>query len=274
MLKSAIIDPRTNKAAVLDDDGRLEVGGRIGSVSVDVPRELGPGWEGVRKFGFNPDTPSGGEVVWDQGVTPYPGFFTAPQDTEIVSASAQDAPGGTGVAQVELTGLNGQWVKTVVPIELNGLTPVPVPGEWLRGYRGFGLGPVGSNLTNVGDIVWRVAGGGTAFAQITASRGQTLMAVYTVEAGVKRAFIASWVCGVSRNQATTAEVELVTRVVGEAQRVRDVVSINTQGSTQVQKPLSPWIEVGAKTDIFVNVSQAGTSNLGINAGFTVYIEKE
>jgi len=272
MLKTQIIDPATGRSAVLDADGRLDVGGRVGAFDMDVPRELGPGWSGTRKFGFNPSVPAAGEVIWDQGVTPYPGFFTTPQPTEVISTDAQDAPGGTGASEVFITGLDNQWRPRTVRVEMNGLTAVPVDLTWLRGYRMI-AGAVGANGTNVGDIIWRVAPAGTEFAQITADRGQTLMAIFTVEGGIKRAFLASWTVGISRNQATTGEAELVTRNIGEASRIRDVKSINTQGATQVTTELSPWIELTGKTDILVTISDAGAT-IAANAGFTVYIERE
>lgn len=88
------------------------------------------------------------------GVDPFP---VNPGALQVVSTSADDAPGQGGCEQVALRGLrfeNGKYIETNVLVILDGLTPVDVV-EWpdaFRCYYGEAIESTSPGGTNEGDI--------------------------------------------------------------------------------------------------------------------------
>ena len=140
------------------------------------------GYSNVSKFGYNPTTGSGGfESIWE-GSNAYP-WPTSAQTLSVVSASANDASGGTGARTLEIQGLDSSWNVLTETITMNGTTPVVTTRSFLRVFRArvVTAGTLGTNAAQI-----TISGGGTALAYIsydTIGMGQTLMAVYTVPAG-------------------------------------------------------------------------------------------
>ena len=106
--------------------------------------------------------------------TPVPLPAFAGESLEIVSDNAGDA----GEVTVIALGPGCTLIAPVV-VNLNGLTPVPLPGALSRVNFAFGS----DNAGFVGDLNIQGAGGGTVFATVEADRQQTGQAVFTIEAG-------------------------------------------------------------------------------------------
>ena len=71
---------------------------------------------------------------------------------QIASTSADDTLAGTGAQQITIRGLDQYFEEVVVSnIEMNGQTPVTIPGEWLRINRIF-VDDTGSTNNNLGDL--------------------------------------------------------------------------------------------------------------------------
>ena len=147
------------------------------------------GYSNVSKFGINSTVGSGGfESIWE-GSNAYP-WPTAAATLSVVSASANDASGGTGARTVEIQGLDSSWNLLTETITMNGLTPVVTTGSFLRVFRARVV-TAGSSETNEGTITMNHTTSGDLLAQIsfnTIGQGQTLMALYTIPAG-KTGFI-------------------------------------------------------------------------------------
>ena len=80
-------------------------------------------YSNVNKFGINSTVGSGGfESIWE-GSSLYP-WPTDVQTLSVVSASANDASGGTGARTVEIQGLDTNWDVVTETITMNGVTPV------------------------------------------------------------------------------------------------------------------------------------------------------
>lgn len=144
---------------------------------------LVPNTSGVNKFGANPDIDSGaGEDVWDGGNTS-PEWVppTAARIHDMVSTSANDIVGGTGLRSAGIFGTDANFdlINEPAPLATNGLVNVPTTLAYTSIFRAFGE-EFGSLRTNAGDITFTAQGDLTLTAQISAGKGQTLMAIYTV----------------------------------------------------------------------------------------------
>ena len=92
------------------------------------------GYSNVSKFGINSTVGSGGfESIWE-GSSLYP-WPTDVQTLSVVSASANDASGGTGARTVEIQGLDTNWDVVTETITMNGVTPVVTTQTFRRVFR-------------------------------------------------------------------------------------------------------------------------------------------
>lgn len=130
------------------------------------------GHKWVHKFGATPSMSIGGSgSVWDINDTPYPwsAFDTASQVT------VECVVGDTGQT-ITLQGLDASYNIIEETITLNDVTPPTSVNTYKRIYRAYM-----DTQTNTGNVDIKV--GATIVARISAGKGQTLMAVYTVPAG-------------------------------------------------------------------------------------------
>jgi hypothetical protein len=181
---------------------------------LNVSRGVYPHTTAVVLAGHNPDVDAGTtpETLWPIG-GPYP-WPTAPQALEVVSDSANDTALGTGARTAFVTLLDSNYVSTTLPVTLNGLTPVPITGTFLR-VNDARADTAGSTSTNVGNIDVRVAGGGTVLRRIVAAQGRSQGAVYTIPAG-KTGFFLEGTLGFLRSAAgDLAEISARSRVPGK-----------------------------------------------------------
>jgi len=135
--------------------------------------------------GSNPDidTPNI-EDVWNVGgrLT----YMNTGQQLVLVSTSAQDAPGGTGITEVIITGLDFNYNLTTEIIVLNGLTSVTTNIVWVRVHSIVGQKPGASdpNTTADGNItISDNTGGALTQAQITAGTTASSATFFTVPKG-------------------------------------------------------------------------------------------
>ncbi len=133
----------------------------------------------IKIYGYTP-TATAGTDVWVPG-TAYPLQATATQ-LEIVSASANDAAAGTGMRTAVITGLDANYNQIQETITLNGVTPVPTAGVYLR-VNGLIGATAGSGGTNAGAVTLRVVSAGATQAAITAGFSYAKNGLYTVPAG-------------------------------------------------------------------------------------------
>lgn len=156
----------------------------------EIAQDNMPGMALMRKFGANMDVDVGAEDIWDGG-----GTWVAPTQArthDIVSTDVNDdgSPVGTGARTIEIQGLDGNYDLQGETITMNGTTNVPTVNQYIMIHRMKVL-TAGSTGNNVGDITATAQTDGTVTAQISASRNQTLMAIYQIPNG-KTGYLLRW----------------------------------------------------------------------------------
>ncbi len=226
----------------------------------------GPGPFSVQKFGSNPDIDQGNtpQDIWDVGgLYPFPQF---PAAATIVSDSGDDTSSGSGARTVEVQGLdgNGDFISEVV--SLDGIVPVNLTKIYFRIFRARVI-LVGSGGVNAGNITISILA--TPVARISVGNGQTLMAVFTTAVNWPSVYIRRWYCCAGRQAATTVNVQLITRKIGESFQVKSQLEANTQGSTTFFSVNSIPTLIDPFTDIVIRCTEVTTNNTRVDAGFDI-----
>lgn len=211
------------------------------------------------KFGATPSmSQNQSGSVWDVNDTLYPwSAYSAAAVVNIERNNVQDQG-----AQVHVQGLdaNYNFVEDIVTIDgADTLGTV----EFIRVNRAFT-----TSGTNVGDIdIEYGAAGGTTIARITAGKGQTLMAVYTVPKG-KTAYIMQGTMTVAGNADATGD--MFVRYSGQdAFRVGHSFEVTGSGG-QYFYPFSIPIKIPEKSDIDVRAI-VRSNNARITAAFDIVL---
>ena len=141
---------------------------------LNIARGLVKGTSAVHKFGAVPSMSTNTTgTVWDIGDTVYPWSAWATAGTITIDrADAADAN-----KQITVVGLDSSYNALTETITLTNATGNASTNSFIRIFRAF----VVDGTTNVGLI--SIKRNGTTVAAITAGKGQTLMAVYTIPAG-------------------------------------------------------------------------------------------
>ena len=121
----------------------------------------------VNKFGFNPDMGGGGslETIWDGS-----NLYTYATSAAVVSVA------GTDNGSITIEGLDANYVSVTENVSIGAVTTQ----EFYRINRAY-VTNLASGSINSANINMNIDG--NLRSRITASRGQTLQAVYTVPAG-------------------------------------------------------------------------------------------
>lgn len=129
----------------------------------------------VHKFGAVPSmSVSTTGSVWDIDDTLYPwSSFSSASTLTVDRASASDAD-----KTITIIGLDADYNEITENVTLTSATGNATTQSFLRVYRAY---MYNGSATNVGNIDIKVSA--TTVARITAGKGQTLMAIYTVPAG-------------------------------------------------------------------------------------------
>lgn len=152
-------------------------------------------------------------VIWPNGA------FTIPPATglemSVVSTSANDAIGGTGLRSIRVIYLDTSLNEQYVDVELNGLTPVVITGIMIRFIQCTHVLTAGSGAKAAGIIT--IYNGVTTYSQINAGEVRCSSSARMVPAG-KRLFIASAVYGaISGTSAARVQIRLVANEISGMQ---------------------------------------------------------
>jgi hypothetical protein len=147
-----------------------------------------PGVKAELRVGRNPDisTASVPETIWVGGGE-YP-WQQNGHSLEVLSDSADDTLLGTGARTFTFTGLDENWEVRTVTVDMDGVTPVAIPGLWCR-LQEVEISSAGSTLRNQGTITTRVPGPGDIQAVLEPGTGLSTLGFYTVPAGKTAALI-------------------------------------------------------------------------------------
>jgi len=137
----------------------------------------------IYKFSANGDVDTiAKEDVWDVGGIYQ--YLDSAFPLDIVSDSAQDSSGGTGIESVRVFGLDSDYNLIEEDVVLNGLTPVSTSQSFIRTYRMLALTPGTAgdyNAEAAGNI--SATGNGVLQARILTGNTSTRMSMFTIPAG-------------------------------------------------------------------------------------------
>lgn len=165
--------------------------------------------EGAYPFGAYGEREAAGaennRVVWPNGAFELPA--SSGVQMSIVSTSANDSSGGSGVRQVEIHYLDSSLNEQIELVSLNGLTPVTTSATNIRFINCMHIETIGTTPYAIGDIT--ASNGGTVYSQISAGDVRCTSSAKMVPAG-KNLYIA----GVSGGAvSSTADAKVVIRMV-------------------------------------------------------------
>lgn len=139
-----------------------------------------PGRVTWNKFGYNLDVDTGADEI----VASFGGTFsrmTSADTLSIVSDSANDTGGGSGVNSILIYGIDENRDPVIRgPYTMNGLTPVVTTGESFLGVNRLAVFLFGSGGTNAGKITVTATGAGSVQAEMPAGGGVTQQMIFHV----------------------------------------------------------------------------------------------
>ena len=154
------------------------------------------GHKAIHKFGAVPAMSQNQTgTIWDVSDTSYPwsALATATQLT-VLAVNASD----TGKT-ITIIGLDSNYKEQQENVVVSSSAAVTTTKSFIRVYRAY----VADGTTNVADI--NIQASSTTVCRITAGKGQTLMAVYTVPAGFT-GYIIRGVCTVQSSADATGDM--------------------------------------------------------------------
>jgi len=201
-----------------------------------------PGISSVNKFGLNTNIGTSGlEDIWDAGGT-Y--VFPAWGNADIVKIrSSVD----TDVEQIEIHGLNVKGTAVICRPTLQGTALVTLGTALWRCNLMTNIGT--ANIA--GNVQLVSAGGGTAYAQITAGHNHSLSAIYTIPAG-KKGYLTNFEASLDGLTLDyTVSGRLQARSFGGVFKTMHTFSVDAVGGQEIRKYWNRPDEFDAKTDIKV-----------------------
>lgn len=230
-----------------------------------------PKW--IDKFGRNPDIDSIGtpEDIWDGGSTYV--FVAAAGATTIISDSTQDDAGSTaftGAKTVTIEGLSSTFGRLTETITLGGTSAQSFTNQFYRVHRAY-VETAGAAGSNVGNL--QVSISTQVVAQVTASLGQTLMAIYTTPVDWDTCKLIGWRVSLARLASGSAEVALQTRANGGAWRTRDYVGVGV-GTPYFNRYHENVMALAPGTDIRLRCYDVSQNDSVVSGGFEMYWPKD
>lgn len=273
-------DPYT--IAATDASGVLTI--KVISSGSPLEISLGntPGTSHVNKFGRNPDCDQAatapaqqlGRDIWDGGIAAATLWVppTAARQHNLSSSDDEDGGAGTdtGALTIRVSGLDASYLKIQEDVTLNGTTDVLTPLSYTMIYRMECL-TFGSVGWNIGDITALAAFDSTPTAVVTAKNSQTLMAIYQIPAA-KTGYLTGWYSDIYRVGGGTkyADIFLMSKKDGGGWRVRDIMSISSDGTNTNRRIFEPYKSLAAKELIKV-VADPSATGQDIGAGFDIVL---
>jgi hypothetical protein len=208
---------------------------------LNIARGLVKGTSFIHKFGAVPamSTNTTGPV-WDVNDTVYPWSAWATAGTITIDrANTSDAN-----KHVTVVGLDTNYEPLTETIILTNATGNASTSSFIRIFRAF----IGDGETNVGLI--SIKKSTTTVAAITATKGQTLMAIYTIPAG-HTGYLMKGTCSAQAGADATGDMFI--RYFGSASfRVGHSFEVSGAGGQYLYDFATP-IPIPAKSDIDVRI---------------------
>ena len=218
--------------------------GYITDQNFQIARGLIRGASHINKFGYNSNVGSTFETVWD-GSNLYTYIGTA-GTALVTSSNTSDDNNGT----VEIQGLDANYNVQTVTATIGGSATTET---FIRVFR-VKLLTANTGTSNVGTITITVDS--TAAAIISPTKGQTLMAVYTIPAG-KKGYLLKLQGNLEK--AKESEFQLMARPFGGAFNIKG--KFGSSGDV-VNYDYPVPLEFDEKTDIEIQVRAGATTAAG------------
>lgn len=200
-------------------------------------------------------------LMWDGPTDLYP-FQTTPQSLEIVSTDANDTALGTGAQQVFYRALTSTYDVLEGFVDMNGITPVPVPGGAVYLITtAIRVLTAGANNANVGDIDIRVAGGGAVLDRMPAGISFAPTALVTVPNNFTGVLL-NWEVSMVEAGGTQGEVTgyLSVRQPNGTVFSVDVSPVLRQAGQSVYQSELPRFPLSVGTSAYVTAEAAGATD--------------
>lgn len=216
----------------------------------------------IHKFGAVPAMSQNQTgTIWDVNDTNYPwSAFSSATTLTVDRASASDAD-----KQVLISGLDSGYNEISETVTLTSATGNATTKSFIRVYRAY---MTNGSATNVGNI--SVKASTTVVAQITAGKGQTLMAIYTVPSGYSAYVLKG---AATCQDGADATGDMFVRYFGEsAFRVGHSFEVCGDGGEYMYDFGIP-LRIPEKSDIDVRAS-VRSNNARLTAVFDILLERD
>lgn len=176
------------------------------SYELAIARGQIPGAVGVSAFGSKTTTGADSGVLWPNGAFVFPAASGV--QLSLVSTSAQDGVGGTGIRSLDIHYLDANLAEQTETVVMNGLTPVLTVAtniRFIQCMHGVTFGSTGAAVGNIS-----ATNGTNTHSYIAAGRVRCSSTVRMVPAG-KRMIVTSFYGGsVSGTAAASTIIRLAT----------------------------------------------------------------
>jgi hypothetical protein len=228
---------------------------------LNVSRGKVRGASQVHKFGAVPAMSQNTTgTIWDKNDTIYP--WSAFATAGVITASIADASDNGKV--VTVLGLDANYNEASDTFTLSSTQTVAGTTQFIRVFRAY----VSTGDSNVGDV--NFTKNGVDVLRITATKGQTLMAIYTVPAG-KTGYLYQGVCTAQASADGTGN--MFVRYFGQtAFRIGHSFEVAGVGG-QYDYDFSFPIQLPEKTDIDVRITTR-TNNGRYTSAFDILLIDE
>lgn len=214
----------------------------------------------VHKFGAVPAMSQNQTgTIWDVNDTVYPwSSFSSAGTLSVPAVNASDN-GKT----IRIIGLDANYYEISEDVTVSSSEATTTNQSFIRVYRAFVTNGSATNVANI-----NVQKGGVTVLRITAGKGQTLMAIYTVPAG-KTAYIMKGVATCQSGADATGDMYV--RYFGDqAFRVGHSFEVSGTGGEYMYEFGIP-LRIPEKSDIDVRAS-VRSNNARVTAAFDIILE--
>jgi hypothetical protein len=220
----------------------------------------------IHKFGRNAE-PTAADDVWDCSEAAIGGPAVYPFQSSAYTLYASSDNAGDTTQTVTVEGLDANWERAKVDVDLNGLTFVQVgtASNWLRVFRAYNSSATvfAGNIYLIDDPTDVGADGipdniATLQACIQIGNEQTLMAIYTT-ADDERTWITQWCANILDDVPATAGYTTTIPLMRANDpstltfRVQTTFNLATAGTSDRCEPFNPPLYVPKRTDIKFNI---------------------
>ncbi|MCK5615625.1 hypothetical protein KAR91_77890 [Candidatus Pacearchaeota archaeon] len=197
--------------------------------------------------------------------------FNSGDTYRIVSADGA----ATGATIIHLYGLDSNFDEAEEFVVLNGAGSVNTIRTYWRIYKMHIDGAVSRTANNVGIITATAAVDGTVTAQINATNGQTLMAIYTIPNGKTGCMVhfssTIFKGAVGALSNSTLRQTKFAGPDGAGSIIEHYFGMATDGNSHVHHPYGPYKRFEEKTDIFMRADTVTANDTEVTGAFDIIL---